>query len=208
VTCASAYTVVTLCIRIGLNRSASLLCYKYCILGNLWRAKTTLHLLLLFFPVLLCLLSLLLSWKKVCAYRLLCVIQRLYGTSGRLVYQSLASVFLSYSSFKKRSPTIDKSWVRSLQYLTWCAPCVALRACLVGGVPRIPFLARQGLPGRHINTALMNWCRAEMIPNSTVRVSFKIRLVNKKTNTGDAEHRAWCGRWMRCLQISTKVNWS
>ena len=33
-TYASAYTVVTLCIRTGLNRSASLLCCKYCILAN------------------------------------------------------------------------------------------------------------------------------------------------------------------------------
>jgi hypothetical protein len=59
---------------------------------------------------------------------------------------------------------------------------------LVGGVPRIPFLARQGLPGRHINTALMNWCRAEMIPNSTESLSRSDLLIKKLTlgmpNTG------------------------
>jgi hypothetical protein len=82
--CFRLYSCNSLCIRTGLNRSASLLCCKYCILANFLIAKTTLHPLFLFFPVLLCLplwFSLFFSAEKRYVHADCYVILKLCGTT-------------------------------------------------------------------------------------------------------------------------------
>ena len=123
--CFRLYSCISLCIRTGLNRSVSLFCCKYCILANLLIAKTTLHPLFLFFPVVLCLplwFSLFFSAEKRYA---LCS-SGLYGTSCLDVWSTNLWFLCFYLIQKNEVQQLTRVWVRSLQYLTWCAPCVAI----------------------------------------------------------------------------------